>query len=349
MSGQVNLGSAADPSRPASGANGAGQTPPRGPSTLLLLVAIPCLALAGCDLMPEEDAFSWAGLEVMLRQELRNVLAAAVVGSLLGSVAGWLGALVVWQGYRGLSRCWGSDRRDPWDSRLLGALLLLAGAVLGGWLGLLEGGKRGVRTALYQGPIGQELLPQVGNAGADLLVQVDQFLQKPGRPGGDPEGALAEFRAGARKLDARRLQEKAAKLEAASARDIANFVLRKVLEENPEFEGGLRGALLRWFLPRIVEALVEENRPRVREAIDPQPFLELLAAQQEPGGEGLTRPELSRFLVAEVFLPDLFVNLARNVVRTQRRLLWCLAGVAGGALLLGLAVRPFRKARGVSQ
>jgi hypothetical protein len=276
----------------------------------------------------------------MVRHAMRNVVIAAVAGSLLGSLAGWLAALVVWQGYRGLARCWGSDRRDPWHSRLLGVLLLLAGTVLGGWLGLLEGGKRGVNEALREGPVGRELLPQVGNAGADLLMQVDHVLQKPGRTQ-DPE-ALEAFRAGKGKLDANRLKRKITRLETASGRIVADYVLRRTLDENPQLKGQVLETLLTWVLPRIVVALVDEARPWIREEFDPHPFLDLLVAHQGDR-EGLDRPELSAFLVDRVVLPDTFVTLERQVSQTQRLLGWGLAGLAGATLLLGLAARPFRK------
>jgi hypothetical protein len=301
------------------------------------------LGASGCDLVSEEDYFSLPTLQTMFRQEVNKIGRAAAWGSLFGAAAGFVIALLGWQGYRLLACCWRTGRPDPWHSRMVGLPLLFAGTFLGAWFGLLEGGKRQVREALYHGPIGKELLPQLGNAGADLLVGIDQFLQNPNDL--EPK-VLARFRAGEWKLDVPRLAEKVNRLERASAQQLADFLLKRLLYENPHWQGKLQEALLAWVLPRIAEALVEEREGRaLRSEIDPRPYLDNLVArakaQVEPNGMG--RAELSQFFVDQFVVPELVASLEKKVTRTQRYLLLGVTGTAAAALLLGLLVRPFRR------
>lgn len=307
----------------------------------LMATGLLVLAASGCN-GEDEKPISLLTLQAMFRQEAQRLGTGVIVGNLLGLLTGFVAGILGWQTYRFFAGICCRDRADPWHSKLIGFLLVFLSTVLGGYWGLLEGGQRQVHAALHDGPIGKELLPKLGNAGADLLVRVDQFLRKPGEA---EEEVLARFRAGTWKLDVVRLAKKIDKLEKASAKQLADYALKRLLDENPNWKGTLQESLLAVVFQRYAEAMVEKELPAIKDDFDPRPFLKELTvwAEKRGDGGGVTRVELSQFFVDQVLVPDALVELRTGVATVQRWMLIGVGALIGVALVLGLLVRAFRR------
>src|SRR5687768_13374525 len=104
-----------------------------------------------------------------------NVVAEIVKWSLLGVFLGLLVGNLAFFLFRRLG--WYGQGAGPgrWFRVVLCMATLVVFAVLGGIMGYAEGTKRGAERGLRESPLGEKVLPQVGEVCADLLALLHQL------------------------------------------------------------------------------------------------------------------------------------------------------------------------------
>lgn len=288
-------------------------------------------------------------LDVLLLQALAWGALGAVLGLLL-AVAGT--ALLRRQG----AWTWGW-RHARWLRWAGYAVVALGGAAAGGAAGGLQGVSRGAEVVLRESQLATRVFPVAGEAGADLLLVLDEAARGGSVATLDSAAlsvALEEFRAGRRELDVEGLMER--------VRDLSDVVVHEAMASVTARVPGLGDHAL---LQTVVEASLASIARRLlarelgkqaealhldafyREVVDELPALAARAGDPRSA----SRSELAEHLVQRGLVPALLRPL-RGFLRSQQLvagLAWLgFLFVPPGLFALAEAIRLRREARPAS-
>lgn len=269
-------------------------------------------------------------LDVLLLQALAWGAVGAVLGLLL-AVAGTalLRRLGAWT--------WGW-RHARWLRGAGYVLVALGGAVAGGAAGGLQGVSRGAEVVLRESQLATRVFPVAGEAGADLLLVLDQAARAGSVATLDSaalSAALEEFRAGRREVEVDGLVERVRGLSDA----VVHEALASVTARVPGLgDHALLQTVVEASLAAIARRLLARELGKQAEALHLDAFYrevvdELPALAARAGDpRGASRVELAEHLVQRGLVPALLRPL-RGFLRGQQL-------VAGLAWLGFLFVPP---------
>lgn len=276
--------------------------------------------LAGCDVkIGNVEGGDVEGGEIwdeIAKTQLLSVLGTVVLWAILGFLAALALVFLVFFSFRRLG--WyalpGGGRR--WVRVLIFIFMLLVLPILGGCVGVGEGVWRGAKHAAHESSLAKEWLPKGGGLCADSLAWVDELVCAQEKK--KPAWQWAEFQEGKKGLPVQALILKLDDLKGEKAEQLGRDLRKKILENNPDWQGGKAEAMLDWILPQLTRALIERSVDKGIKKAGIQPFLKELAAAAEQGDDGrMTRAELSLFFTDEVLRPSVLYPVRVAVRKYQ--------------------------------
>ena len=267
--------------------------------------------------------------------DLPSIILASIKWILIGAFLGGLASIIIFF----LLNAIGALKFPPKYSKISKGVVLLYILILFslsfGFIGFQEGTLASTKKLLTEGEVAENVMPELGYAGADVLVMVDLFakdelkkleLKKAGQaiPQETQEEMsarynlrLENFRVGEIKLDLEQMLNELTALKGIISDEIDKAIRSELTKKYPSLSQGVGKSLMDWFLVKLIRGQIDKGIKEKIPLLDQlNYFMDELAKSVDGDGTAYTRPELSKFFVSEVI--DVCMSNVKSLVRTQQ-------------------------------